>query len=454
MNLRKSIIGVFAAIGIAVGLSAYYPGDDGFDMPSYGNGTFVNSVTVGGGTSLTSTHASTDYVNINTDSLCTTGRINIDGCLTNSVNPIINVGGDYNCPSGQNCHVYSSSRKITITSGMAANDYDSRGEVYTAASSIDHFASYQAAITYSGIGTMQDYFGVFVAAPVISSAGKITNVYGGWFTPGSPGLGQLDNSYGVYIAPGGTAAVKSYGLYVDSGSGISDPYVSRFQTRVGIFGDPVANRPLDVYGTASVGSWRSNIWATSTDYPTFRAMSTSAGKWSGFGNGSDGSFQILVDGSATGAPTLAGYVAADGGLVLGSATGGTKGLGTINVATNIYKNNTAYTNPDYIFEHYFTNKIVKFAKNEGAKAYKGLKPLSEVRNFVEKNHVLPRVADARNASKDGKVGLFDGGDALLASIEEAYLYLFKHETRIKQLEQENLYLRRDLEALKKVVYKK
>src|SRR5690606_28048728 len=57
------------------------------------------------------------------------------------------------------------------------------------------------------------------------------------------------------------------------------------------------------------------------------------------------------------------------GLQIGSPTGGDKGAGTINVATNIYKNNTAYTNPDYALEHWATGGINIYKNNDGAKGY-------------------------------------------------------------------------------------
>lgn len=126
----------------------------------------------------------------------------------------------------------------------------------------------------------------------------------------------------------------------------------------------------------------------------------------------------------------------NGCLLMGAApTGGCKGTGTINVSADLYKNNTAYTNPDYVFEKWATGKIVKFAHKDGAKTYKGLQPLGAVRREIERTYALPRLTEARKAGK-GSVGLFGGGDALLASLEEAYLYLFNHEDRITLLERE------------------
>lgn len=127
-------------------------------------------------------------------------------------------------------------------------------------------------------------------------------------------------------------------------------------------------------------------------------------------------------------PTGTSGVKLAGGLQMGSPTGGNKGVGTINVAADIYKNNTAYTNPDYVLEHWATGEIVKFADKEGAATYTGLKPLSYVEGFVRENLHLPRFGQTAGH------GVFSGSDALLASLEEAYLYIFDLEKRLSALE--------------------
>lgn len=116
------------------------------------------------------------------------------------------------------------------------------------------------------------------------------------------------------------------------------------------------------------------------------------------------------------------------GVMVGAPTGGLKGNGTANFAADIYKNDTAYTNPDYVLEHWATGRIEQFADKEGAKDYAGLMPLEAVEVFARNNLHLPRFGQ-----KAGH-GLFGGSDALLASVEESYLHLFDHESRIKRLE--------------------
>lgn len=101
-------------------------------------------------------------------------------------------------------------------------------------------------------------------------------------------------------------------------------------------------------------------------------------------------------------------------------------------ASDFTRNGTAYTNPDYVLEHWATGSIVHFADREGAAQYDGLRTLADVEASARTTYALPRIADWR-AGKAGGNGIFGGGDACLASIEEAYLYLFQHDATINQL---------------------
>lgn len=115
------------------------------------------------------------------------------------------------------------------------------------------------------------------------------------------------------------------------------------------------------------------------------------------------------------------------GLQVGSPTGGDKGVGTANFAADIYKNNTAYTNPDYVLEHYYTGKIERFINNEGAREYAGLMPLDKLREYTKANLRLPGITDK-------PMGMFERGDVALAKIEEAHLYILQLEERLAKLE--------------------
>lgn len=117
----------------------------------------------------------------------------------------------------------------------------------------------------------------------------------------------------------------------------------------------------------------------------------------------------------------------NGGLVMGAATGGNKGVGTINVSSNIYLNNAAYTNPDYALEHFFTGKIVKFKDNPGAAEYKGLMSLQDIERYTRQNFRLPGITDE-------PAGVVERHDFALRYIEELFLHAINHERRLEIVE--------------------
>jgi hypothetical protein len=116
-----------------------------------------------------------------------------------------------------------------------------------------------------------------------------------------------------------------------------------------------------------------------------------------------------------------------GGLLVNLGRGSTHGAGTITVATDIYKNATAYTNPDFVFEKYYTGDIRKFSASPGADTYQGLRPLVELERFVAENWHLPSILRRES-------GMFDRADMLLESVEELHLYIFQQQRKIDALE--------------------
>ena len=102
------------------------------------------------------------------------------------------------------------------------------------------------------------------------------------------------------------------------------------------------------------------------------------------------------------------------------------GVGTLNLSSDIYRNGTAYTNPDYVFEKYYTDAIKKNMHKIGAAEYTGIMSLNELREFVQKEFHFPNSQRMR--------GAFERMDFVLEKVEEAYIHLFNHEDRIKGLE--------------------
>ena len=114
------------------------------------------------------------------------------------------------------------------------------------------------------------------------------------------------------------------------------------------------------------------------------------------------------------------------GFQVGSPTGGDKGDGTANFAGDIFKNNSAYTNPDYVLEMWHTGKIEKFKDNEGAKDYK-LPSIEEIEKTMRETYRLPRMSDAA-------MGSFARQDWMLEKMEEAFICIIDLKKEIQLLQ--------------------
>ena len=136
---------------------------------------------------------------------------------------------------------------------------------------------------------------------------------------------------------------------------------------------------------------------------------------------------LFITGTPNGSLTEATVATFQAGIQVGAPTGGDKGAGTINLAGDIFKNNTAYTNPDYVFERYFTGKIERFVKNPRAADYQGLMPLDELAAYVRAHLRLPGISDE-------PAGLFDRSDIALENIEALALYNIELHKRVRFLE--------------------
>lgn len=138
--------------------------------------------------------------------------------------------------------------------------------------------------------------------------------------------------------------------------------------------------------------------------------------------------QLNWGSGVTGGLTIGAVATYLNGIQVGAPTGGDKGAGTINVATNVFKNNVAYNNPDYVLEYEYTGKIVRFKNHEGARDYKGRLSLDDLEKFVKENWRLPRISDE-------PCGIFTMADIALEKIEELTLYIIELHKRIQELEE-------------------
>lgn len=123
-----------------------------------------------------------------------------------------------------------------------------------------------------------------------------------------------------------------------------------------------------------------------------------------------------------------------GGVSIGAPTGGDKGAGTLNVDGDVYKDGTAYTNPDYVFERAYTGTIDKYANRPGAASYRP-RSIDEMEDYTQRYHRFPGI-------KDTAMGVFERSDFVLERLEEQFLY-------IAQLNAENKDMKRRVTALER-----
>ena len=129
----------------------------------------------------------------------------------------------------------------------------------------------------------------------------------------------------------------------------------------------------------------------------------------------------------TNAPSSVLHVAhASSGVLVGaSPTGGDKGAGTINVSGNVYKNNTAYTNPDYVLEHWVTGEIKKFANRPRAKDFVPM-TVREIEGYILEHYRLPGITDE-------PAGVFDMTDIALELLERLFTITIEQQDQIDNL---------------------
>lgn len=145
-----------------------------------------------------------------------------------------------------------------------------------------------------------------------------------------------------------------------------------------------------------------------------------------FWNGNPASVKvtIMTGGNVLiGTTTDRGRLTVDGGgIVVGNPTGGDKGAGTMNVATDIFKNNTAYTNPDYVFELAHDRSARKIPYG-----YR-IRNLEEIEAYTRAWYHLP------GTHPNNPMGMFNRSDWLLEKVEETFLHLFAHQYRLSDFE--------------------
>lgn len=140
---------------------------------------------------------------------------------TNSSDPQVIVARNVDNSESGNGHCFSDSSNINRLGGISYNSYDGRITL-TGSYNYGHYAAFQAGPVFAGSGVIDDYF-PFVCGLSISS-GTLTNYYGLILqAPVITGTGAVTNSYGVFIPrtygpPFSGVTTLNFAWYNDSAS--------------------------------------------------------------------------------------------------------------------------------------------------------------------------------------------------------------------------------------------
>lgn len=118
----------------------------------------------------------------------------------------------------------------------------------------------------------------------------------------------------------------------------------------------------------------------------------------------------------------------DGGLTVGSPTGGDKGVGTIN-ATAVYDDNNILT--DYVFDKYFDGKV----KEEERKFDFELMNIEKTYQYAKSERHLPTIVGRKEWEKNGSKSLGSLVSMLWKTVEVQQLHIQELSDRLKPCEE-------------------
>ena len=180
---------------------------------------------------------------------------------------------------------------------------------------------------------------------------------------------------------------------------------------------PSAIRNGDILGAFSFRGYDGSSFTGSKGFIAVHAGEN----WTGSATGT----QIRFSATANGSTSLGTKMTIQNGVQVGSPTGGDKGIGTINTAADIYKNNSAYTNPDYALEMWATGEIKKHAHRQGARGYRRYS-LNETEQHIREHYRLPGIVDK-------PMGIFERGDFVLEKLEELFTHVIELNKKVEAL---------------------
>lgn len=269
---------------------------------------------------------------------------------------------------------------------------------------------------------------------VISAAGAIAGATDNTQSLGTAALRWANGYFGTLIAAG-IATNATGSLYVGSNNSQSNVFDSAQTANDGSYlilrraeGTQAALANVaagDIQGSLMWSAYAGGYQSTAIIRATVNASSVIVG---GHRPATDLQFYTNID---NGAQTLNMTLFNDGGLVVGSPTGGSKGAGTINVASGIYLNGTAYTNPHGGFEAAYTGKLTLYADRMakmGLPNYQAM-TLNEVEAYTRKHFHFPWMGD------DQHNDIFAGGERLLLNVEQLAVGVFGMNHRLESIDE-------------------
>lgn len=424
-----------AELWISTGSDIYYNGKVGigtstpaFPLDVIGNVRISNNLYVGGGIIIS------DKVNANAEVV--TGKMIADSIVTDSTKGFYGTtkfNGDIKLSSRLNVD------GNTIIGGNLTAGSVSSPNISTTDFNVANLLSANKISAYRITGQLGDSLIRFGDSTIWinTSLNRIyaTSITTSGTTYGGLAIGTLAKAYGTQSLALGTNAVSSGTQSIAIGAGMSTN----------------ALRAICIGASGSGTSLTNNIpnsfmLAFASDIPTLFVSSGSGTGTSGnvsIGGNTNPTYKFQVESGNTDAFLLKTTSAAGLGMKVevNSNTNQAIVIENSGVANfKVFGDGKVYarevnvqlgTFPDYVFyKNYKLNK------------------LSEVDDFIRKNHHLPNIPSAEDVKQNG-IGIGELQLKLLEKVEEITLYLLEQDKKLKQLEQENSVLKKQVSELKK-----
>ncbi len=404
---------------IAIGAGAVAAGANSISIGNAGNAAGANSLAVGSGAKASGSNSVAvgcqNVVTANDATSVGQGSV-ISGARTSSVGRG-NTSTFADCVMVGNSITTTAAGQVILGSGTTtfSDIWLGRGPTHTGAATTTNVHA------TNGVGTdvAGDHLAIIPGLCTGNAAGGNVNIYRSDFQVSS-GSTILPAVLAFQLQPTGDAYYTGTGALPTFAAAFADVGLLRLgPARSAANSGMLLNTKTD--GNGNIGE----VAVITTGATMFAIASLK--------QGTAVNIPIVFFAEATGAGTTAnGQMAVANGVWVGDESAQTyNNQGTLTVAAGVYLGASAYTNPDYVFEHHFHGGIERFADHDGADLYKGLRPLEVVEAYAEEHLHLPQLADLglRKTSD-----IFSRADGALLIAEEIFLHLFDMNRRLKALE--------------------